>query len=408
MWGGDKRLQDRRYNYMSYRKQQKIKFTIQGNIIVKVLICFMIFMMEYQTAYASETNIGNEISNEVLERIDIQGVEEVMGDIFPQDKISFSDLIHTVIKNDYEGLNDKVYTYLTGQVLYELSYNKNTIIHILLLTIFASIFTNFSNAFGNSHISQIGFYVIYMMLLMISLQSFQVITTAMAIKIQELLIFMSALCPVYFLTVAIAKGAHSSIVFYNLSLFYIYAVEFLIGVIIIPLINAYIVIEVLNYLSMEKKLTKMAKLIKMLIQWMIKIMLAGVIGLNVVQGLISPLLDSIERSIWIKSAEAVPVLGDAMGGTAEVMFTSLQLVKNGVGLAGVIVCICIISGPVIQMLFLTLMYKCISAIIEPISDTRISACIDSIGEGCQLLLKTMLASGLLFMITIAIVSATTT
>lgn len=390
-------------------------------IMIHIMACFLIiYLMPLSIVHASQMSgeeiehddrtetILEEMSEDVLEKIDIHGVQDVVGDIFPNEKIEFMDLISLVIKNDYEELNEQAFTYLTGQFFYELSYNRSTIIHILLLTIFAAVFTNFSNAFGNQQVSQIGFYVIYMMLLMISLQSFQVITAAMAIKIQQLLTFMSALCPVYFLTVALAKGAHSSIVFYNLSLFYIYGVELIIGSIIIPIINAYIVIEVLNYLTMEKKLSKLAKLIKLLINWMLKIMLGGVIGLNVVQGLISPVLDTIERSVWVKGAESIPIIGDAMGGTAEVMFTTLQLVKNGVGIAGGIICLAIIAGPIIQMAFLTLMYKWISAIIEPISDTRISSCIDSIGDGCQMLLKTIMASGLLFMITIAIVSATTT
>lgn len=380
-----------------------------------IIICIIVYSMitPVSTAVASENKIDGyteEVvvgTNSVLESIETQEIDEVIGDIFPDEKISFMDLISLVIANDYEELNEQAFTYLTAQVFYELSYNRSTIIHILLLTIFASIFTNFSNAFGNQQVSQIGFYVIYMMLLMVMLQSFQVIVSAMAIKVQQLLTFMSALCPVYFLTVALAKGANSSIVFYNLSLFYIYGVELIIGSIVIPLINAYVVIEILNYLSVEKKLSKLAKLIKTLVYWLLKVMVAGVIGLNVVQGLIAPILDSVERTIWVKSAQAIPVIGDAMGGSAEVMFTTLQLIKNGVGVAGGIICLIIILGPIIQLTFLTLMYKCISAIVEPISDSRISGCVDSVGEACQMLLKTMISCGLLFLITIAIVSATT-
>lgn len=381
----------------------------QSSISLKVVIAVIVSLYASTiTVYASEEVGAVGINTQVLDELELDDIDDIVGDIFPEEKVSFMDLITLVIENDYEELNDQAFTYLTGQIFYELSYNRGTIIHILLLTIFAAVFTNFSNAFGNQQVSQIGFYVIYMMLLMISLQSFQVITTAMAIKIQHLLGFMSALCPVYFLTVALAKGVHSSIVFYNLSLFYIYGVELIIGSIIIPIINAYIVIEVLNYLTLEKKLSKLAKLMKLMTNWLIKIMLGGVIGLNVVQGLISPMLDTVERNIWLKSAEAIPVVGDAMGGTAEVMFTSLQLVKNGIGVAGGLVCLGIVAGPIIQLSLLTFMYKGISAIVEPISDSRITSCIDSIGEGCQMLLKTMMASGLLFMITIAIVSATTT
>lgn len=383
---------------------KKISFLYLCIIVYTIMVPGLVVEASDKESFNYVEEIG---AVDILDSIDTQVVDEVLGDIFPEDKISFMDLIVLIIGNDYEELNEQAFTYLTSQVFYELSYNRSTIIHILLLTIFASIFTNFSNAFGNQQVSQIGFYVIYMMLLMVMLQSFQVVTAAMAIKVQQLLTFMSALCPVYFLTVALAKGANSSIVFYNLSLFYIYAVELIIGSLVIPFINAYVVIEILNYLSMEKKLSKLAKLMKTLVYWMLKIMVAGVIGLNVVQGLIAPIIDSVERTIWVKGAEAIPVVGDAMSGSAEIMFTTLQLIKNGVGVAGGLVCLLIVLGPVIQLTFLTLMYKCISAIIEPISDNRISGCVESVGESCQMLLKTMISCGLLFLITIAIVSATT-
>lgn len=411
---------------------RKLKlFTIHLAMIFWLLIDFQGFAQDinaqeqednkdyHQQQGVSDASIQHEIEENslvdihdfttmsILETIDTNDVEAIVGDIFINDKISFVDLVQLVIDNDYERLNEEMYTYLTAQVFYELSYNRSTIIHILLLTIFASIFINFSNAFGNQQVSQIGFYVIYMILLMVLLKSFQVITIAMSIKVQQLLTFMSALCPVYFLTVALAKGAHSSIVFYNLSLFYIYAVELIISSIIIPLINAYMIIEILNYLSLEKKLNKLAKLIKTLVYWLLKIMVAGVIGLNVVQGLISPVLDTVERNVWLKGAASIPVVGDAMGGSAEIMFSTLQLIKNGVGVAGAIICLIIIVGPVIQLTLLTLMYKCVSAVVEPVADTRISGCIDSVGEGCQMLLKTMVSCGLLFLVTIAIVSATT-
>lgn len=350
----------------------------------------------------------NRYQNELLDTFDYSGIEEIMGDVFPEEKIKFSDLVKSITTNDYESLNEDAYTYITKQIFYELSYNKSMIIHILLLTIFASVFTNFSNAFGNAQIANMGFYIIYLMILIISLQSFQVITQAICLNIEQLLCFMSALCPIYFLAVAFASGNQSSVIFYNLSLLYIYGVELLIISIVIPLINSYIVVEILNYLSLEQKLSKLASLIKKIINWCMKGLLGAVVGLNVVQGLITPVLDSIQRNVWLKGAEAIPVVGDAMSGTLEMMLGSLQLIKNGVGVAGMILCFAIMIGPIIQMVCLTFLYKTISAIIEPISDKRISSVIDRMGDGCEMLLKAIVTTGLLFIITIAIVSATTT
>lgn len=374
-------------------------------IIGALMIC--LWSGQTSLAYAQENDETAEIENQILSQLDTEELEAIIGDVFIEDKITFAELLHSVLYSEYEEINEMAYQYIVKQFFYELSYNRATIIHILLLTIFASVFTNFSNAFGSEQIASMGFYILYLMLLIITLQSFQVIIQDVTSKVNQILVFMSALCPVYFLTVAISNGTNSAVVFYNLSLLYIYVVELVILSVVIPMVNSYVIVEILNYLTTEKRLSKLAKLIKMMIHWVLKIVLAGVIGLNVIQGLIAPTVDEVQRTIWLKGAESIPVVGDALSGTGEVILGTMKLIKNGVGVVGLILCIGITLGPAIQMCLLTFMYKFVAAAVEPISDKRISSCLYSIGEGCQMLLRIIIAVGLLFLITIALVAATT-
>ncbi len=385
-----------------------------AGVLLGILVC--VNCGQIQECYGQELSDATEISQEdwlssleeqVIEELEVDAIEEIIGEAFMEDKISFSQLLDAVLNSEYEELNEMAYQYLVEQFYYELSYSRTAMIHILMLTIFASLFTNFSNAFGNEQIASMGFYILYLMLLIVTLQSFQVIMEEVAGKIELVLMFMSALCPVYFLAVAISSGTNSAIVFYNLTLLYIYVVELLVMSIVLPLINSYIMVEVLNYLTAEKRLSKLSKLIAMAIDWMLKGMLAGVVGLNVIQGLISPMIDSVQRTIWLKGAEAIPVVGDVMSGTGEVIIGTLKLIKNGIGVVGLIVCIGITSGPVIQMCLLTFLYKMVAAVVEPISDKRISSCLYSVGEGCQMMLRSLVTVSILFLITIAVVASTT-
>ncbi len=377
-------------------------------IIIGIVIGTSLLIGIKQQAWASESEEWIiQLEEQVIEELDTDAIEEIIGEALMEDKISFSEILYAVLHSEYEEINAMAYQYLVGQFYYELSYNRAAMVHILMLTIFASIFTNFSNAFGNEQIASMGFYILYLMLLIVTLQSFQVIMEEVTMKMELILAFMSALCPIYFLAVAISSGTNSAIVFYNLTLLYIYVVELLVLSVVLPLTNSYIVVEVLNYLTAEKRLSKLSKLIKMSIHWILKAMLAGVVGLNVIQGLISPMLDNIQRTIWLKSAEAIPIVGDAMSGMSEVIIGTLKLIKNGVGVVGLILCIAITSGPVIQMCMLTFMYKIVAAVVEPISDHRISSCLYSVGDGCQMLLKAMVSVSVLFLITIAVVAATT-
>ena len=70
-------------------------------------------------------------------------------------------------------------------------------------------------------------------------------------NLERLIGFMKVLGPVYFLAVAFAAGSSTSILFYNLVLLLIYLVELVILNFLIPFVQVYIVVKVMNNLSEE-------------------------------------------------------------------------------------------------------------------------------------------------------------
>ena len=127
-----------------------------------------------------------------------------------------------------------------------------------------------------------------------------------------------------------------------------------------------------------------------------------------VQGLLAPAIDSLRKSALTRTAEALPWIGNAVGGAAEVVFGTAVLIKNGIGMAGAVIAVLICAVPVIQMLLLAFLYKLAAALVQPVSDKRITGCISSVSEGYELLVKVVFTAGLLFLLTIAIVAASTT
>ena len=296
---------------------------------------------------------------------------------------------------------------ISDQFFYEWKSSKAGMVHILLIVIVAAVFTNFSNVFQNKQISEISFYVLYLLLITIGLNSFRILIVSASENLERLIGFMKVLGPVYFLAVAFAAGSSTSILFYNLVLLLIYLVELVILNFLIPFVQVYIVVKVMNNLSEEDYFSKFAELCETVIAWTLKTLLAGVTGVNIIQGLLSPAIDSLKRSVVGRSAEAIPVVGDAIGGVTEVMLGTAILIKNGIGVAGALVCIGICLVPIIQMAVVTLLYKLIAAMIQPVSDKRIVGCISSIADGSQMLLRIIFTTGVLFLLTIAVVTATT-
>ena len=174
-----------------------------------------------------------------------------------------------------------------------------------------------------------------------------------------------------------------------------------------PVIPIYIMVKILNFLSSQEYLSKFAELIEVVVSWLLKTLLACVVGFNIMQGMISPAIDAVKRSALTRTAEAIPGVGDAIGGVAEVVLGTTVLVKNGIGVAGMIVCLALCITPLMQLACIVLLYKLAAAVIQPISDKRVAGCVECVGDGCMLLIRVVFTTGLLFLLTIVIVSFVT-
>lgn len=356
---------------------------------------------------AEEPDMTKGSQEELLGEFDFGEINDVLEDIFPEEKLDFGDLVSELVSGDMKGAASMTVDLVKDKLFYEIRSNKESMVHILLIAVIAAVFTNFSSVFQNQQISETGFYILYILLMTVCITSFQVIMQSVSDSLNILLTFMKILGPVYFLGVAFAAGSVSAVAFYNLVLLLIFVVELLILNFLIPLIHVEIMINILNNLSQEDYLSKMGELLHTVISWTLKTMLACVVGMNVIQGLLSPAIDSLKHSVVTRSAEAIPGIGDALGGVAEVVLGTAVLIKNGIGVAGAVICVIICLVPVLQIAVMALMYKLAAALIQPVSDKRIVGCISSIGDGCQLVLRMVFTTGVLFLLTIAVVAQTT-
>lgn len=371
--------------------------------IVILILCVWIFC----PVVVNANEIQMDTEKELFELFEFQEMDRLLEEIFPENKLDFKETILGLINGDVQFTFDLIKKMITDQFFYEFNSSKAGMIHILLIAFIAAIFHNFSSVFQNNQVSELSFYVLYMLLVTISLEGFRVLIDSVSCGIADMLDFLKLLGPIYFLAVAIATGSATSIAFYHLILFTIYIVEMLILNVILPIIQIYVIVRILNEITSEEILSKFAELLQTIIVWSLRTLLAAVFGINVIQGILNPAIDLVKRSILTGGGGSLPVIGNVVEGVTEIVLGTAVLIKNGIGLAGAIVCIGICISPVIQMTIISLMYKIMAALIQPVSDKRMVGCLSSMSDGASLLLRILVTSCTLFLISIAMVAATT-
>lgn len=354
-----------------------------------------------------EDALQQESKEKIFEEFDFTEIDDSLNKIFPEQKLQFKDIVNQLIKGDGKETGTLILQFISDQFFYEFRYNKQNLAYMLLVAIIAAVFSNFSSAFQNKQVSEISFYVLYMLLITMCLNAFRIAMNGLEGQLEVVLNFMRVLCPSYFLAVAIATGSGSSLIFYNIVLFLIYIVEVLIMNFLLPVINIYIMVQVLNYLSGEEYLSQFSDLLKKMVSWILKTLITCVIGINLIQGMLAPAIDTLKRSAVTKTIAAIPGIGNAAGSVTDVVLGTAVLIKNGIGMAGAVMIIAVCALPVLQMFLMMLMYKLTASLVQPVSDKRITGCISSVSDGYELLMKVMFSVGLLFLLTIAIVTAAT-
>ena len=376
-------------------------------VFALVVVVFFAGARITEAAEEEPDEIAEAMKTEILSEFDFSELDSSLREMFPGEKVTFSDIVSSLISGGIDDAGDMTAQFLKDRIAYDFLYNRKTIVYIILAALVAAVFSNFADAFQNRQISDISFYVIYMLLITLCLTAFQTAVSGLEEKMGLLTEFIRALAPAYFMAMAFASGSAAALVFYNLILFLIYMVELIIIHILLPAVNIYVMICVLGSLIEEDFLSELAGLIRKAVTWALHGLLACVAGINIIQGLLAPAVDSVKRSTLTRTAEAVPWVGDLMGGTAEILTGTVILIKNGIGMAGAVVALVICATPLLQMVITALMYKLAAALVQPVSDKRIISCIRGVSEGYELLVRILFTAGSLFLITIAVTASFT-
>ena len=362
-------------------------------------------MEEDQEETLTESVSEDDTIEEYLEQLDFNEVDSMLAE--KGTGITFEGLVQSIIDGEEIDKGELLKKFLT--VIFEevLAFRYDLLQMILLCVVF-SILYNFTNIFENPAVTEIGFYMVYMLLLVLLLKSFFVLKDVVLVVLEDMLVFLKLLVPTFSLSMVFSGQMTIGTAFYELTFFVIYAIEWLMNNLVVPAIQIYVIVEMMNYLTEEEMLSKLTELIKEGIEWLLKLVFTMVVGINVVQNLLTPVIDSFKSNLISRTAGMIPGLGTSINAVTEIMVGSGIVIKNGVGVAAILILLVLCAGPVIKVWVMTFLYRMVAAVMQPIADKRMLGCISGAGEGGRLLGRVTVTTVVMFLVTIAMVTAATT
>ena len=333
---------------------------IAGNF----LLIGLLFLLRGEICQASMEEGQSEaefMQQEMVEDLELSQVERAVDELLEED-VSFRELFQGLVKDGQISFDfswEKVGLLFLADVL---GIQKKTCIHILLLVLVAALFSGFSGVLENRQIGEISFYIVYLFLFVLLLKNFEGFSSQIQETMTRTVEFMRALLPAYYLAITAAEGVSTATLFYQMILLIILLAERVILAFLLPGVRIYFLVELTNYLTKEELLSKMAELLKTGIQWALKTIVGVILGLQLIQRLISPAVDALKRTIVGKTAEAIPGVGNLFSGVTEMVLGSAVLIKNCLGAGSIDHSFAGLAPPVIRLGVSSVFYRFIAAL----------------------------------------------
>lgn len=334
-------------------------------------------------------------------------LENSICSLFPEYRIDMDEVFYKILSGNIFGAMKDVFGGLLTGISNELASQKNTFLWLLVFGIGAVLISNFIKVFDEHEVADIGFYFSYLCISAILFRCFGSTVDTAGRALENIVSFIRAFVPAYFLSVGLSAGSITAKCGYEVVVFTIYLVEHILFLLILPLIKIYVLLVLVSGLWSEERLNLMISGLEKIIRFLQKACFSVVAGLSAMQSMITPSLDAAKSGVLKKAISAVPGVGDVADGVVDVVLASSVVIKNSIGFLLLLFLILVTVLPMVKILFTGLLIRTAAAILSIVSDKRIIRCTDNVGNGSNLLFRTVGLSSLMFMITVSVAAFTT-
>jgi stage III sporulation protein AE len=216
--------------------------------------------------------------------------------------------------------------------------------------------------------------------------------------------FMEALLPLLLSLLAGVGAITSAALFTPLMLFVVSTVSVVVKDLVLPLLFLTAILECVNYLSDKYQVSNLSGLFKQASLFVLGLTMVLFIGIITIQGVAGSVADGITlRTAKYATATFIPVVGKMFADTVELVMGASLLLKNAIGIFGVMVVLLLCIFPLIKLLSLIIVIKIAGALVQPMGDEKMAKCLEAMGNNLLLVFGALLTVALMFFLAITMI-----
>ena len=242
----------------------------------------------------------------------------------------------------------------------------------------------------------------YILIVTIVLTNFSDIISLIKESIQNMTSFTNLLIPIMMTLIITTGSVTTATIIQPILVFMISLIGNFINNIAIPIVLVSTALGIVSKISNKVQIDRLAKRLKSSTIWIIGVILTLFVTLVSVDGTLSSSVDAVtSKTAKAAVSNLIPVVGKILGDAVDSVIGCSSILKNAVGIVGVIIILAISIGPIIKLLLFMAIYYIGAAICEPIADEKVVKLLDVMGDTFKILL------GLMFSMSTMIIIGTT-
>lgn len=366
-------------------------------ILISVIFFINLIM---PTSSANEEETLQEQQEEFGIREFIEQADEYSGEFF--EDIDMNEILENAIqgKVDNQTLFKKVLSVLGGELVDGLTVLGS----ILAIVVIHSILKSVSESLENDTISKLIYYVQYILIVTIVMMNFLDIVQVVKDTCNNLIGFMNILIPLLISLMIYTGSITTSGVLEPIILFLINFIGNIIQTLIIPIVLIFTSLIVISKISNNVQIDKLSSFLKSGVVWFFGIILTVFVAVISLEGTLSSSVDGITaKTTKAVVSSAIPVVGKILGDAVDTVLGCGIILKNAVGVIGIMIAIGICIIPILKLGVFTIAYKFMSAICEPIADKNITSLLEQIGDVYKIFLAILCSVSVMLIVGTALV-----
>ncbi len=383
-------------------------------ICCALIVAVLLLLVNGGQAFALDPPSGDELQRqidqtlqEIIEDLDVsslQGMLDGMSNV-PQEMSQVKQLIQKIATGQFQYMGADIFAFLVESVKRPIANGIFLFSELLLLMIISGILAQLMKSFSTDGAAKIANLIVYSAAAILIVGALSSAIKATSAAIDSLLSVSQSIFPVLSIMLASTGGFASTAVLQPAWSIVLETTSWLTREVLIPAALYGGVLVVVGNLTEKNLLSELGGLIRSGSIWVAGAVMTVFVAIASIQGNAAISYDGISfRAAKYAVDSMVPYLGGMFSDMADTFVGCSLLVRNAVGMAGLLVMVIVILEPVLSAVAVYFAFKLAAALAGSLESKQMAAVMGESSKVVMLLLVIMLMSFamLFFMITITI------